>query len=236
MLDADLEQDVLVTRFQPGERFESPAPQCRQLAEASAKAVTYYGLSPEGTAAQAVNYEGGCPDAAFDEELYVANVGLVRRTVSVLSGPRVYELVRARVGNLMMTADPVAYAQLMLPRTLFQPIEASGSIRIPVTLRVGVFRMGGPVKLRFPSSQRFDAALRNAAGEQVYRWSLDKIFLPVVFEEWFEGEREYSFWIELPALGSSIPDGIYELEAWVMESERRFAATGRVEIRSQAQR
>jgi hypothetical protein len=170
---------------------------------------------------------------------------MVRRTVSWFAGPRVFELVSARVGNLNYLRDAAARAELSFAQTTFDRVEPSNTLRIPGTLRISVFGMGGPVRLPFNSSQRFDVVLKNQRGEQVYRWSSDKLFNPVVTEEFFEGERTYSFTIELPQGQAynfitgeliSVADGVYDVEAWLTTTgERRFAATGRIEIRSQVQ-
>jgi hypothetical protein len=47
----------------------------------------------------------------------------------------------------------------------------------PIALTLSVSnRTGAELRLEFPSAQRFDFAIRDATGNQIWRWSADQLF------------------------------------------------------------
>src|SRR4029077_19789188 len=91
-----------------------------------------------------------CADNGFERELYVANVGLVRRIVSTFAGPRTFELVHARVGPLTVLGEPGAAFHVSLDRTMVE-LKNGESQRLRVTMRLSVYR-SPELALQFPSS------------------------------------------------------------------------------------
>lgn len=73
----------------------------------------------------------------------------------------------AKVWTVLLTADKAAY-------TPGEPIT--------LTLRV-VNETGKPVTLAFRTSQRFDFAVRDQAGREVWRWGAARMFIQVLGSE-----------------------------------------------------
>ncbi|MGJ5814953.1 BsuPI-related putative proteinase inhibitor [Paludibaculum fermentans] len=235
LLQVDMEAgtESPVTIFAPGKQWESPLSGCQQTGEASAKRGGYAG--PAGIFASAVTVTygpGACSDAGFTEETYVENVGLVRRVVSTLAGPVQYDLVAARVGKFTFSADPSVIVRLSVPENSLQRQTAVEALHLRAVLHVGAISALS-VKVRFPTSQRYDLVLRNAAGEVVYRWSDGKAFLDVVGEE-FVGGGPKAYQIEDAidaAAAANLADGIYTLEAWLTTGDGpKFSSTVSVEL------
>lgn len=91
-----------------------------------------------------------------------------------------------------------------------------------------------PIRLEFPTSQRYDLEIRNEAGEVVYRWSDGKAFLDVVNSEDFgPGERNYTVLVPLSGKdGSPMQPGRYTVEAWLSTGRlRTFVASVAFEMR-----
>lgn len=78
-----------------------------------------------------------------------------------------------------------------------QTVEATQDFEVTVTTDKAVYAVGEPVRgritvvnrsgatvrLRFSSSQRFDFVVRNAAGEDVWQWSVFRFFAQVLGQE-----------------------------------------------------
>ena len=87
-----------------------------------------------------------------------------------------------------------------------------------------------PIEITFPTTQRFDLAIHNHAGDTVYQWSADKAFAEVMTREKFSsGERN---WVVRATLErEALPPGTYTVEGWLTTWPRiRFSASGTFEV------
>jgi hypothetical protein len=105
--------------------------------------------------------------------------------------------------------------------------DAGQPVATTVTMRIRADR-AEPVFLRFRSSQRYDIAIRNMAGDVVFLWSSAVAFLPVISEEYVLS-KEY-----VQPLSVNLPDGRYLVEAWLTTDspERQFASATTLWVQS----
>jgi hypothetical protein len=167
------------------------------------EAVEMLGRTWEG--GMRVQYDAAsCADAGVTEDLYLPALGLAERTYQSFTGPRRYKLVYARIGN----ASVVTSGQYSFRVNLDQRTYAARQIlNVRMTLENWTKE---PLQLQFNSGQSFDFAIRNEAGDTVYVWSADKLFLAVVREEEIRGEKNWTATQEL-----ELRPGEYVLEAWL---------------------
>lgn len=174
-----------------------------------------------------------CADAGILEEYYLPYVGLLRRTVSTLAGPRTYELIYARLGGVTYVTAPALTFSLSLDRAEYE-IDPAGSLPV-LTARITLRNTHlAPFQIVFPSGQQFELVLKNEKGDIVYRWSDGKAFtLALMMIEFGHGEK--NFVVEVPLAdraGVALPEGNYQAEAWLATMDkRRFAAAAGFEIR-----
>lgn len=224
MYDEETSEDIVVTRFS-GREYPTAISGCDQIAIPQDRKVE----SGQFREALEIGYRHlVCADAGFESELYAANVGLVQRTETTIAGPRTWNLVSARIGNLNYDPGPYTSLNLTLDRTVIEREAPFDPVMFQATLRLASWPPR-EFRLRFPSSQRYDLVLRNATGAAVYQWSANRGFVAVTGEEQFFGERSWQIDAEIP----SIPDGTYTVEAWLTTIPDRLLATvTTLEIRS----
>lgn len=225
--DEENSRDALLTGFQPvsGGWYDVPFRVCEQQERPEDVRAPAEPPFPFITSALVLRYRVlNCADAGVTEEQYAPNVGLIQRTVTTIAGPRTYSLVRAQVGALSVQPESGARTTL----TLQEP-SATGERIARLEIRINGPE---PFPLHFNSSQEFDFALRNAAGQIVWTWSADKSFLQVIRDESTLG-RSWSAVIPLAGLSP----GRYSLEGWVTSGYDRFqfAAATPVIVESPAQ-
>ncbi len=162
-----------------------------------------------------------CADAGIQEEVFAPEVGLVRRTETTIAGPRSMVLTEARVGSRVIRFSalsfrlaidqPVYFPNLMPPVT---PERAVPVMRARMTIRNDT---NFPLRLDFPSGQRFDLVIRDSSGQDIYRWSATRLFTQEMGTlELSPGEKTFS--AEIPLAQSAdraLPQGRYVVEAWL---------------------
>lgn len=186
-------------------------PNCNQTGRIVSTDASYTG--PIGTWNSGViqiKYDPGtCADAGILEEFYLPYVGLLRRSVQTIAGPRSYDLVYARLGGVLVTTAPETSFTLALDQTTY----AAGSTALA---RFALRHTGGtPLTLTFNSGQEFDVIVRDSSGNQVYRWSIDKLFAQVVHSVTINGEKNWVVSIPL----NRLPGGRYTAEAHLVNTD-----------------
>jgi hypothetical protein len=140
--------------------------------------------------------------------VYLPSVGLLQRTVTSFAGPVVYDLVYARLNDgLTIITAPEQSLTLALDEVTYAP-GATATARL--TMRN---TQAKPLRLTFPSGQQYDVAIRNDAGEVVYRWSEGRAFTMIFGTLELSGERTWL--IEFPVPRKA---GTYQVEAWLATS------------------
>lgn len=230
-LDEEAGREQPLARFaNPGLPYQITTGSCALRAEVSARPADYNGPAGKLASALEIRYQPvNCADAGFDQDLYLENIGLVRRTVTTFAGPRTYELVSARVGKWSFSAAPAALTRLTFEPPVISRVSDADALRFQATLRISVLGMD-PVRLRYSSSQPYELVMRDSAHNVVYRWSERRVFLPVVREdEEIVGERAFTIDAEVP--GGRLADGVYQVEAWLTNMDNpQFAASGTIRV------
>jgi len=145
-----------------------------------------------------------CADAGVTDDLFLPGLGLAQRSYQSFTGPRRYKLSYARIGNASIVTSGEYSFRINLSQKTYAP-RAIFNLRL--TLENWTKE---PFKLHFNSGQRFDFAIRDAAGETVYYWSANRLFIAQVSEEVVTGEKNWTVTEEM-----DIKPGEYVLEAWL---------------------
>ena len=202
--------------------------------------------TPSGTYASGVlvdfGPEANCADAGYDQDVFVAGIGLVERTQITLAGPMTLRLTEARIGRKIVRAesfgfslrtDKPVYTPNFFPPVLDDDEEPRGdgipTLRAVLTLENTT---GTPIELAFSDGQRFEVVIRDQRGEEVWRWSDGKAFTQAAGTIRFEGMRTWAVEARL-ANDADEPwtPGVYTVEAMITNAgERRFTATVGIEV------
>lgn len=214
-----------------GGRHESRLTPCESLGQPQLQPVEYQGPAGRFPAGLIIRYITlNCADTGILSEIYLANVGLLQRVVQTFFGPHTFDLIEARVGNLVLLPEPSVSVRLSLPTPTVERVYGSDPVLLRTRLRVSPSGVE-PLTLQFPTSQRYDFAVRNAAGQTVFSWSSNKAFLQVAGTETIGGDRIFAIEEQLQGL----PDGLYTVEGWLTTAgDRKLASAAPLRIRSQA--
>jgi hypothetical protein len=203
-----------------GNSFATPVTEpCEQSGKAQAGLVPYDAAGYGIPSVEILYRIAGCADIGVDSELWVENLGLVRRVNTTFTGPREFRLVSARVGGISFHEQPGVVFRVSLPTSQFNRRDGGDPIETTVRLSLNADRTG-PVRLRFLSSQRYDIAIKDDAGNTVYFWSADKLFAQVISEE---DRSALDFTVPLSL---ALRDGRYRLEAWLTTDSRERIFAG----------
>ena len=216
-------QDILLTSFEQfeGGHWVAPFRPCpEQDGQGQLKLGNHNGPAGPIAGVLEIQYRAiGCADVGLLQEQYAEHLGMLRRVVTSIAGPRTFDLVAARVGNLVVDAAPSASFSVSLgPTTGAGPVLAT--LRLHVNSKL-------PLTLTFTSGQEYDFALLDSAGLTVWRWSASRTFLQalhqrIVADEWSET-------VEIPwptTSGGVLQPGDYTVEAVVTNANSLpFAAT-----------
>jgi hypothetical protein len=224
-----------------GESFDTSLDPCSTTATIASRSATYSGPIGDFENALHIAYPPGqCADAGLTEEFFLSWVGLVRRTEITIGGPRTYNLIYSRIGGVTVIAEKRLSFSLTLDRSLYyanrmppvHPRRSVAQMTARLTLRNSTDQ---PVRLTFPSGQRFDLELRNEQGHIVHRWSDGKAFPMVLGEETIAAGAEKNY-VAVARLadraGKPLPPGKYVATAWLTTmGPRTYAASVTLEIR-----
>lgn len=228
--DADRNQEILLTSFEPfeGGYWVAPFRPCpEQIGQTQVKRGNHDG--PAGPVAEVLEilYRAiGCADVGPVEEQYAEHLGMLRRVQTTIAGPRTFDLISARVGNIAMDAAPTGRFSLSVGPTL-------ASSPVSATFRLQV-NSAAALTLPFSSGQEYDFTLRDSSGKTLWTWSADKSFLQSMHQRTVTDEWRETIQIPWPtAPGGGLQPGDYTLEAWLTTAgSSPFAATVPVTIRA----
>jgi hypothetical protein len=222
-------QDILLTSFEQfeGGHWVAPFRPCPdQDGQAQLKLGNHDGPAGPIAGVLEIQYRSiGCADVGLLQEQYADHLGMLRRVVSTIAGPRTFDLIAARVGTITIDVVPSASFSVSLG-----PTTGVGSV--PATFRLHV-NSNSPLTLSFPSGQEYDFALKDSAGTTLWKLSPSQTFLQaphqrIVADEW-------SATVEIPWPTTSegvLQPGDYTVEAVVTNANSLpFAATVPITIR-----
>jgi hypothetical protein len=221
-------QEILLTSFEQfeGGHWVAPLRQCpEQDGQTQLKLGNHDGPAGPVVGVLEIKYRAiGCADVGPLQEQYADHLGMLRRVVSTISGPRTFDLTAARVSNITIDAAPSASFSVSLgPTTGAGPVLAT--LRLHVNSKL-------PLTLLFSSGQEYDFALKNSAGTTVWKWSASQTFLQALHQRIVADE--WSATVEIPwptTSGGVLQPGDYTVEAVVTNANSLpFAATVPVTI------
>lgn len=221
LLDEETGGEKILTGFaeSDGRWWTAPGHACAQEGQTQTKRVEYDGPGGRWQRVVVVKYQSSaCADAGILSEQFAENIGLLQRVVSTLSGPRTFDLVYARVGTqIIETRDRGRFSV-----SVDQP---AGQDYLRVNLRIEL-GFTPSIRLRFPSSQVFDVALRDAAGQIVWRWSDGRFFNQEIRETAIG--NVWSETVMVPKPPGDLAG--YTVEGWLttLPTEPKFAAAAPV--------
>jgi len=221
-------QEFLLTSFEPfeGGHWWAPVRPCpEQDGQTQIKRGTHDG--PAGPVADVleIRYRAvGCADIGPVQEQYAEHLGMLRRVQTSIAGPRTFDLVSARVGNLTILAAPAGRFSVSVA-----PPAAGNSVSSPATFHLQV---SSPLTLSFPSGQEYDFVLYDSAGTPLWTWSATATFIQSQHQRTVTDDWSASVEIPWPAApGGGIQPGDYTVQATVTTAgSPRFAATAPITI------
>lgn len=205
-LDEEAGAERVLTSFEDAGRGWAAAPfrPCEQESRLAGPPAPHQGAAGWFSAAQKLDYRStGCADAGTAAEVFAPGIGMVQRTVTTIAGPRVYELVSARVGKFLFEAAPATFFSASLTET------PSGGLSASLRLVPGT---GEPVDLFYADWQEYDAVIWDESGRPVYRWSDGRAFAQATRIRTVSGELRHEIPLEIR---EPLPDGRYVLETWL---------------------
>ncbi|HXG33726.1 MAG TPA: BsuPI-related putative proteinase inhibitor [Bryobacteraceae bacterium] len=223
-----------------GERYPTALDPCSPVAVIASQNAGYDGPAGRFSNVLRIFYPPAlCSDAGLTEEYFLPGTGLLRRTEVTIAGPRSYDLIYARTRGGTVLAGPHLRFGLAVDRPVYivnrmppaDPEDAVPRMTVRITLRNTTDE---PVRLRFPTSQRYDLEIQDAEGKHVWRWSEERAFLMVYGEEEFgPGERNYIETVRLAGPdGQPLPEGRYVLRAWLAtDTPQGWSASVEFEVR-----
>lgn len=211
-LDEENSREVMLTSFESaGENWgAAPLRQCEQESQVDARGQGYDGPLGRFESATHLRYRSfGCADAGVETEVYLPNIGLVRRSESSIAGPKVFELAEARVGGLLFSGKASGNFNVSLHQV------GPENPHLLATLRLSLMSDENVI-LHYPTSQEYDIVMWNDRGEEVYRWSAGKFFEQSTWHREVSGMLRHT--VEIPlqaATGEPLPAGLYAIHAWL---------------------
>ena len=201
-----------------GVEFRSYVSPCGQKGQSDGRPSEYKGPVGQFEGARTIRYTPGmCADLGLTSEIFVANLGLVRRTQTSFTGERSIDLVYAQIGGVTYLNDAgVSFS-----------IAVIGLGREVAARLVLNNRGEAPLILQFNSGQTYDFILRDESGTEVYRWSADKLFTQAIKRLDVKGEE---VWQDSFAPGK-VPGGVYSVEGRLVNADgKQFSATANLTL------
>lgn len=224
--DEEQRKEFIVASFTPFERgrWQAYGRACDLEGQTLEKRTTHDG--PAGAIREALQIEyriNGCADTGVVSEQFAENVGMLRRVVQSIAGPRTFDLVYARVGNTILEAMPGG-------RFTVSADPSPSSIR--VTLRLQTLGSANPLPLTFPSSQEYEVLLRDDQGKVLWAWSEGKAFTQNLHSRNLQGQWSFTVDVPRPPSTGEPRAAVYTVQAWLttMGPAPQFAATAPVTI------
>jgi hypothetical protein len=209
--DETLNQEVLLTSFEPfeGGYWLAPSRPCpEEVGQTQVKRGNHDGPAGPISDVLEMRYIAvGCADVGPVREQYAEHLGMLRRVQDSIAGPRTFDLVSAKVGNLTIDAAPNAEFTVSA--------GPAGSNGVPATFRLQV-NSSSPLILSFSSGQEFEFTLNDRDGNTLWTWSADRTFIQflhqrTVLDEW-------SGTVEIPwpvAPDGGLQPGDYTIRAFI---------------------
>jgi hypothetical protein len=160
-----------------------------------------------------------CGEPVVASELYVANIGMVRRVVKIGEETRQYDLVAARVGGQVILSNTQTNLTAL---TWQEPRQGDAVLRFRLETLPG---LAARTAMHFATSQRYDLIIRDQSGRKLWQYSDGMAFLQAIGQS---DSANFEILVPLEDLpGGTIAQGVYQVDAWIttIEANPRFAAS-----------
>ncbi len=201
-----------------GIEFRSYVSPCGQSGKFDGRPSAYKGPVGQFEDARTIRYTPGmCADLGLTSEIFVANLGLVRRSQTSFTGERSIDLVYAQIGGITYLND-AGVSFLIAVTWLGREVAA----------RLVLNNRGeAPLSLQFNSGQIYDFILRDENGKEVHRWSADKLFPQALKRLDVKGEEVWQVTFD----PGKLPGGVYSVEGLLVNADgKRFSATANLTL------
>ena len=223
--DETRNQEILLTDF---ERFEgghwiAPLRPCpEQVGQGQLKSGNHDGPAGPVSDVLEIRYRAvGCADVGPVQEQYAEHIGMLRRTETSIAGPRTFDLISARVGNLTIDSPPTGRFSVSVG-----PPAPDGTVSATFRLQV----LSSPLTLSFRSGQEYDFTLYDSAGNSLWTWSADKTFIQELHQRTVADDWTVTVDLPSPLPGGGLQPGDYTVQASVTTGVTSFAATAPITI------
>ncbi len=217
--EEDSSEHVLTSFEQlPGAWWQAPFRTCDQEGQRIDKTTVHDG--PAGPVSDVVELRYrtfNCADTGVESEQFAEHLGMLRRVEQSIAGPRTYDLVSARVGNLVFSTPPSAQF------TVGVDDPSADLLKVTLTLRV---TSGELLNLHFSSGQEYDVLVRRGDGTVAWRWSAGATFIQTLHDWTVSGEWKIDVIVPRPQ-PSGNENEPYTVQAWLTTTgvDPQFAAT-----------
>lgn len=216
--DEDAGGERLLTSFDPsGGWWNAPLRECEKVGQTQNQHTEHDGPAGPIREVLDVRYQiTACSGYGVEAEQYAENIGLVRRVVGSAAGPVTFDLIYARIGKLEINGAPNAGFSASTG------ITPQGDLSVLLRLQTNPI---GEVKLRFPTGQEFEVALRDESGNAVWKWSDGQFFAGGSHEKTIHGQWAVPVSIPREVISATRPG--FTIQAWLTTSgaAAEFAVT-----------
>jgi hypothetical protein len=218
LYDEEAQEEKILTAFSAtaGDWWNAPGRECALQGHLAEKRATYAGQAGRWNRVIDVQFRTvQCADAGPEREQFAENIGMLRRVVNTIAGPRTYDLVYARIGSQIIENRDRGRFTVSVDQPLDQPIWQ-------VSLRLDIGYVPG-IRLPFATGQEYDIAVRDGEGKIVWKWSDGRVFDQGLHERTLGNIWNVS--VEIPRPAGSVEG--YTIEGWLTTAGDgpKFAAT-----------
>jgi len=169
----------------------------------------------------------GCADIGTESEQFAENIGMLRRVETSIAGPRVFDLVAARIGHQTIQADQHGRFTVSV-----REVPDRDELEIQLELNLDP---SGETFLQFPSSQQYDVQIRNSLGRVVWQWSEGQTFSQSLSDRVIHGRWVVNVTAPRPVNEVS-GSNRFSVHAWLPTvGGNQFAASTPFELTTKAQ-
>lgn len=226
VFDEETYTERTLVSFQPSDRnwWQSFGRICDEEGQTAERRGSHDGPAGPFTDVVDIQYRVfGCADVGELQEQYAENIGMVRRVINTIAGPRVFDLVEARVNKVQVKA---------LPNGSFTITAADTDTQSDITATLQL-RTGGsnPIELNFATGQEFDLVVRDQEGHKLWTWSDGQVFTQALHTATIQGG--WSMPVKIPRSVFSVAGpATYTIHGWLttLDPSPHFGASVQVTV------
>lgn len=183
-----------------------------------------------------LDLQPSCADGGVRKIWFAKDVGVIRWEEDSFTGPRIYNLVRAKVGGVSYPKSPSGFSVKGTFPTLDVAYNPLSLAPLPLRVRADLEVKNGTTQSRlftFPSGQEFDIEVIDGNGNVVSRWSRGKAFTQAIVQRTLKPGESFNF-SGVVALqtdeGAVVPAGQYRLKILLTDTSRSWSSSAALRI------